>query len=475
MKAIKLLFTISMVGISSCFSCEKMEVSYESKWQIEPDDFYLELKRIGDTVMSFIAEPGFREFIYKEVEKRFDGDYNVLINKVQSEYLKKKKSSNIELALSYFENLNVYPQIFIPFYEDLKRNNKLASNNPIMVIYIDETETDEYTGYRITKKGLEKLDFMISEEFAKKHEIWVFSINERVNKNGDITFCNNDNYSLDTCEINGKAKSSTIIINLKALADCVPPGTPTNVEALPYVPYSIRIKWMDALGVTFYKIFREDNYSGIYDEITTVNSNMGATYLDTGLNAGAHYDYQIQAFNGPDCFSTRTYGNGGWASWRMNNNYEFLNKVFISDRCWSWCCGWPEGNIELMYRLVKYNKSDQQVEYPRNSLDEKTKNEQKGKWCTYDKELFRWDINKYAYNYLLFFYEDDRGDDKGVTIKLSAGFEPNDTVKVGAEVSFTIDDKDEELGWIEIYHFDSSWKVYSLAPRKGSAQILIRQ
>lgn len=126
-------------------------------------------------------------------------------------------------------------------------------------------------------------------------------------------------------------------------------------------------------------------------------------------------------------------------------------------------------------KIQSNNKSDQVVEYPKNSLPSKSKSSQKGKWCLYDRELFRWDITKYAYNYMLFFYEDDGGNDAGLTIKLTAKFEPTDAITVGAEISFTIDDKDEELGWMEIHHYDSWGKVYNMSPRKGSAQMTVRQ
>lgn len=47
--------------------------------------------------------------------------------------------------------------------------------------------------------------------------------------------------------------------------------------------------------------------------------------------------------------------------------------------------------------------------------------------------------------------------------------------KVRLDISFTIDDFDEESEGMEIYHFDPGGKEYSLAPGKGSAMIKISQ
>lgn len=372
-------------------------------------------------------------------------------------------------------NNDKYPQIFIPFYEELRGKKKIGVSEPVVVIYVDENENDEYEGYFFNNGLLQKLNFLIREEYARTNEVWVISINERVDEKGDVKYFE-DNIISRSFGMNNKNYTKYPEENiLNSSKNCTPPSTPGNTEALPLVPYSIRVKWQDIQGVEYYKVFMEINYSGSYNEIATVYPNQGATYLDQGKTVGVHYDYQIQAFNSSDCYSARSFGTGTWASWRTNNYNEILNQIYLSDGCWNWCCGWPEGKIELMYRIVKYNKSDQQVEYPKNSLPQKSKTDQKGKWCIYDKELFRWDITKYAYNYMLFFYEDDGGDDKGTTIKLSASFKPSDTINIGAEISFTIDDRDEELGWIEIYHFDPDGKEYSLAPRKGSAKIKLRQ
>ncbi len=422
-----------------------------------------------------LGDTDFKNYVYKQIEKQFDGDYNVLLNKVENEYGNKLKSAKINNTISFFDSINKYPQIFIPFYENLKNSNKIGANNPILVIYTDENENGEYVGYQLNGSGnLQKLDFLIDEDFARNNEVWVFSINERVDENGEVVFNVED---LSTISLYMDSKSEIITPEtgyLKSAMACTPPSTPQNLQVFPFLPYKLNLQWQDIQGVAYYKVYREVNYSGNYTEIATVY-DPNSSYSDNNLSVGIHYDYKIRAFNASDCYSALSYGAGGWASWRTDNYNDILNQIYISDGCWNWCCSWPEGKIELMYRIVKYNKADQQVEYPKNSLPQKSKDSQKGKWCTYGKKLFRWDVKKYAYNYLLFFYEDDGGDDKGTTIKLSASFKPTDKINVGAEISFTIDDRDEELGWVGIYHFDPIGKEYSLAPRKGSAKIKVRQ
>jgi hypothetical protein len=255
---------------------------------------------------------------------------------------------------------------------------------------------------------------------------------------------------------------------------------PTNVSVYPSNPYSMYIKWQDVPEATYYKIYREVNYSGNYSLIATKSKSEGQTHSDNFLTLGNLYTYQIQAFNGSDTdYSARTLTTGARASWRRNNGREVIQKIYISRECWNWCCGLFDGKIELQYRLIKYNKQDNTVEYPEYNLGQRTKNQQKDTWHTYTTSLFDWDVTKYAYNYMLYFYEDDGGNGRGVEItlgmKFTAGIKDAISAEQNASVKFTLDDRDEEMGYVEIYHYDPTGKNYYLGPKKGQAIVVVAQ
>ncbi len=375
-------------------SCRKENVEDELlNAEINDPETFEALFQVTNQINRLYFEPDFRKFVYAEIDKKFDGDFNVLTKTIEENYCAKSKKEYSKESFSTINNKK-YPQIFIPYYEELYKKGKIGIQDPVIVIYVDENENDKYEGFLLKRNGqIQKLNFLISEEYARNNEVWVISVNERVGENGklksDCTYIDPDFVAGIILFHSTKIKPNIYSNNTKSFTDCTPPGIPGNTEALPLVPYSIRVKWQDIQGIAYYKVFRETNYSGVYNEVAIVYPNQGATFLDTEKTVGVHYDYQIQAFNTSDCFSARSFGTGTWASWRTNNYNEILNQIYISDRCWNWCCGWPEGDIELMYRLVKYNKSDQQVEYPKNALPSKSKKSQKGEWCTYDKELFR--------------------------------------------------------------------------------------
>lgn len=174
------------------FSCQENElydveplknsVSENSKYN-EIGHFVLNENRLDEN---------FKEFLYGEIEKQFDGDYNVLID-VLLEKNVNSKSKELEFSKRVTDELqgqDIYPQVFIPFYEELKANEILGSKDPIVVFHTPDETIREYPGYTLNDKNeLQELDFLISEEFAMQNEIWVISPNERV---GDKDFVSLD-------------------------------------------------------------------------------------------------------------------------------------------------------------------------------------------------------------------------------------------------------------------------------------------
>ncbi len=466
-----------MINVMSCMNEDS--VVQEVVQEADPSETVQnELFSAGIAIGEMYGKPGFRELVYSEVDKKFDGDFNVLVTNLEKNYPEKEllKSGRMEGPAEYFRKIGRYPQIYIPFYEELSRKKKLGKQDPVFLIYSDENESGKYEGYVIDRNGgLTGLGFLIDEDYAMENEVWVISLNERVDSQGNVVYENPVQESILRCAGEGPSTGQTETAVLKSACGCAsPPKTPTNVQTHPLLPRSVNIRWQDMADATYYKIYRSYEYSGVFSHIATVDSSYSA-YTDNYLTAGKRYDYKVRAYKAEDCYSPASYETGVKASWRTNDKNEILYQIYITDRCWNWCCSWPEGDIELVYRIVKYNKTDQQVEYPKKSLPTKSKSQQKGRYCLYTIELFRWDVYKYAYNYMLFFYEDDGGDDKGTDVKLSAKFSPGDNLSLGADISFTIDDRDEDLGWIEIHHYDDYMKDYYLSPRKGGAVVRIVQ
>lgn len=90
------------------------------------------LRNYASTILSLSSETGFRNNLYNAIEDYFDGESNVLFKTLMDErinptYAKKlhsnlsRISSSALTALNNIEGNNYFPQVFIPFYDELKQ------------------------------------------------------------------------------------------------------------------------------------------------------------------------------------------------------------------------------------------------------------------------------------------------------------------------------------------------------------------
>ncbi len=160
---------------------------------------YDKLKKLGDIILQCSKYENVRNTIYSNIENKFDGENEVLIKTLiekkvisnNSEFVSSTDLENIGINLAAFKNIesqNYFPQIFIPFYDELKAKGKLNDGSPIIVPFVSGTENlNGYIGYTLNSNfKIEKLNFLIDEVFAQNNEVWVISLNEKVNSDGQL-------------------------------------------------------------------------------------------------------------------------------------------------------------------------------------------------------------------------------------------------------------------------------------------------
>jgi hypothetical protein len=166
----------------------------------------------------------FRSSLYSEIENKKFGDYNVLLeellekgkNETFASRIKANNSSDFDLSLNAFkeiEGLDYYPQVYIPFYEELQKATEekkvlTVESSPSIIFHIMDTGQKEYPEYKITSKGeLIETGKMINETYASENEVWIFSLNENfeLSKEG-LKVYNNKN-------LNSRLLSASAIID----------------------------------------------------------------------------------------------------------------------------------------------------------------------------------------------------------------------------------------------------------------------
>ena len=151
-------------------------------------------KPLINAVAKLAQDDGLKKDISLSVAKKFDGDYNVLLKDVNF-----KNSEVLESILAEYRMAGLYPQIYIPNFENKQKKvgsyasrsiiqSKISTPQMYIVDALDANDNQEYFDayYLNSENKLEKANFKIDEEFANNNEVWVITNNERVNENGEL-------------------------------------------------------------------------------------------------------------------------------------------------------------------------------------------------------------------------------------------------------------------------------------------------
>jgi hypothetical protein len=161
--------------------------------------FEYHLGAIGQSALLMADHAAFRQALYQGIDQKFDGETNVLVKDLLArqpaladqwdQAARRLGFGGVENALAAFQGLNQrnsYPQLYIPFYDELKEKGKLGKNAPVVVLYYGKDDL-AYPGFRFDPaQRLIQTGQMVDEAQARQTEVWVISLNERVDAQGEL-------------------------------------------------------------------------------------------------------------------------------------------------------------------------------------------------------------------------------------------------------------------------------------------------
>ncbi|HPT30192.1 MAG TPA: hypothetical protein PLW67_00070 [Prolixibacteraceae bacterium] len=501
---------------------------------------------LAKTLALAIQDEQVRLFLYNELEKQFTGDYDILFDLVRDKVIetehygtmtlsglleKKALEAGIDLrfpvkgstaylnlqisAPSFFEDWN--PETYTPevislpvdyqentmrmvrsFHEDGRETLVVENNLSKPFLLVRQAE-------RVDENGMMRVDpdgFVIPDEERVFSAREVYEMSETGLKSAIVTgeepviqVLDDEAFQNALLSRRSPAKDAPAPVirpeggveysTLKS-AGSVLVDTPGNVKVNPAAPFTIQVSWSQVSGAVKYEVFRQYEYNPNY-LLATLDAQQ-ISFTDRYLSQGEHYTYSVRSVDASGNVSPLTAGLESYASWRTNGYRDVVDRIILSSACWNWCCGLFDGKIELQYKIsYLLTPSNTVAAYPSvgmNNLGQKTKDQQKGKWCTYNHYLFPWDVKNSSYSYRFKLIEDD-GSGETVTVKLGNTFKVQlSKILEGAGSSateFKIADKDEEFGEIIIQYWD--WKCgfesyhdgYNLIPKDGSARMYLKQ
>jgi hypothetical protein len=156
---------------------------------------------LANGILGVTDDRTFRTQLYQQIEKRFDGDYNTLLTMLNEKIpgLYKQLSASpytnadaFNVSLEAFTGIpdssgevNLYPQLYIPNYTQLKVKG-LLNSNPTLVSYNGDETLPWRDGVRLNALGKPET-VRVDADYIKSHEVWVVSLSESY-YGGDIVY-----------------------------------------------------------------------------------------------------------------------------------------------------------------------------------------------------------------------------------------------------------------------------------------------
>jgi hypothetical protein len=198
MKKITLFLILAIL-----FSCKKNTNTLKGEIVEKKQNDYQFLKSQFLSMAKILApeinSPSKRKEIVKKAREMFDEESEVLIKNLPN--LDSKQIVNLEILENDIRNRSgskIYTQIYIPKYKDYINNNRQLIEpeieEPILVFYTGNAEVDSsqnqiLPGYKFINGELTFFN-MIDENYADNNEVWVISVNEVVDLNGNYKLPN---------------------------------------------------------------------------------------------------------------------------------------------------------------------------------------------------------------------------------------------------------------------------------------------
>ncbi|MEQ1555001.1 MAG: hypothetical protein ABL929_12520 [Ferruginibacter sp.] len=218
-----IISTITLCIISTVFivSCKKSNIdiqesnidannSITSKSAAEQIKYAeINLKKIGSEIAKLTANPAFINFVHTEVNKKFDGEYEVLVEDLSKNptFGNQLNSAKLNEGLNAFKNLegeNFFPHIYLPKFrhnEDLQINNTASKFIVDSILYVFFGGSDanlnadingSFPAYYADENDSLRYWGLINETFADEHDVWIFALSESVDTQGRLLPCIED-------------------------------------------------------------------------------------------------------------------------------------------------------------------------------------------------------------------------------------------------------------------------------------------
>ena len=452
-----------VAGLFFLGACQISDFNTTSVPEIADNELSIEAQNalIADyarVLAASLTNESVRKAIKDETQKKFDGDYDVLVKDFQNvlmesdtrvqEYMvnhqvstKADRSIDVEELVRRlqveFPNLQVSVPVECDNW-DVEKYEPLVAFTPV--------DFDEATCKEIEAFDSKGNSHFLSLETDPDFPVVVVSVSERVNRNGVISSYDSSCSNVDLFGLETKAANLT---------------TPSGLILEHGSARTLELSWNDITDETCYEIYRRINGQGDYVKIATTAANYNY-FLDSGLTAGYKYTYKLRAVNDS---TTSGYSStiSTYASDRNDGEALRVARLYFTTSGLQAVEPWNRGAPEIRLRVVRGSEGGASAVFTSGIVEPANRGLIKDKWWYATIDTGYWYTNIIG-TVLNFDWREEDGD-ANVTLTINGSYERkigDGTIVAGGTLTIHNDDGDGNIGSKLVNWWDPKSTIYDV-------------
>ncbi len=448
-----------MVGCSNDESLQKEPVS-----TVTDPDVVFKNKLLNDYAVVLaraVQQKELRTVIRNRAMQRFDGDFDVLVNRLESEqllqpgatvkdYLKELQTDPrlrslgvVNVDSDYLKISTFIPnvQVSVPIHCE-----QWDASNFVPLVAVLPYDYVEKPGNVITAYDAEGKAYRLSADEEPGFPVLVVGRSERVDEQGQMK----------SVGFRPIVQKSCALSSVTDLAEY-----PEKLLLTHGNSRSLLLEWTDVADDAGYEIWRMTG-STMFQLVaqTTMNDN---SFVDVNLTANQKYWYKVRAIKA-----------GGYSSWspvmattasnRSDNEWLKIRRMKFSASALKAVEGWISGAPEIRLRVVQGSEGGATNVYTSGMLEPNNRGDICDTWWNKDVTIFAWSTNVYGTVLTFDWREEDWL--QNVDFPLTGSYEDKQsggTVKVGGSILIKNDPGDDVIGNTSVMWWQEKSQIYDLS------------
>lgn len=401
-----------------------------------------------------------RQVIHAKALQKFDGDFDVLVSRLESEKLQTSAGTVKELMRSMQTDPRLRSMGMLNSDSDYLAISTVIPNVQVSVpVHCEEWDPNlfvplvavlpydyvEQPGNVITAYDSEGKSYALSADEEPGFPVLVVGRSERVNADGELVV-----------EGGRSAFPSSLDFKMPALL----PEFPDKLLLTHGMSRSLLLEWTDVADDLGYEIWRMSGTAFLKVAQTETNDN---NYVDANLTANQKYWYKVRAVKA-DGYSSWSPVMATTASNRSDNEWLKIKRMKFSSSALKAVEGWISGAPEIRLRVVQGSEGGATNVFTSGLLEPNNRSDICDLWWNREVTIFAWSTSVYG-TVLTFDWREEDWLEK-VDFPLTGSYEDKQsggTVKVGGSILIKNDPGGDIIGNTSVMWWQEKSQIYDLS------------